>query len=990
MFLKRIEIYGFKSFAQRSVLDFDYNKKSNITAVVGPNGSGKSNVADAIRWVTGEQSSKNLRSKKSEDVIFCGSSAKAKSSYAEVSILLSDDKPVKFEINNKQHELAEVEVSRKLYRSGVSEYLINHKKVRLSDVQQLFASLGFGQSSYTVIGQGMVDRLLFFTASERKVLFDEAAGVKQYEMKREQSLRKLESTDANLIRLKDILTELEPRVTNLRRLVKRAEGRKEFEAELVAAQQAYYGSLKSEYDSLSLKSGKERAELLGKIDSLDAQISSLQVKIGTKRDNPHTKERRDLESKISLCAGERDSLMREVSYLSGQVESLGRNHQLAVSKGSELTAEKKSLTERITLLGSKLLTERKNLDVARTLEAKLKLPVEELGLAMKEVEEELRRPVDDKTSRIDDLRATISSLSSKLLASEEATARLVELRGLEKTLKDEIKHTKSEQSRIQAGADKLQSKLASLELEVRNLSSLVNPSTLASLEEDMVSLESHKGDAKDFKSKLNKLFFQFRLISKSINNEERDRLEKDISELRSSNNKVSAELVEIAVLLATKESRLGQVLTDIDYNEAKVVPNSKGDTDITKLQEELSRYEGSASERQNVLLREKDELSGRLSEAREALHAAQLENNRAGSVAAGLESELERAKKRLSYVVISLEQLQSGQKSNDKELEIKLAKSEKSLNRKEEDIAKYRGGLTQIVAAERQFEDAGISFEREKRRLLDEKNSVQSLLSRLEVELAKTQVRLEDVNEEIRVCNISIDPDKKYEYLDQMERDVMKLKIENLRRKLDTIGGVDPETEAEYNELEERASEMATQVADLTGAKADLEKVVTELDERIRRQFSDVFKQISGEFSRYFSMLFNGGTADLRLGEDEEGKFGIEITANPPGKRVQSLTALSGGERTLTSLALLFAILSVNPSPFVVLDEVDAALDESNTTRFIKILADLAHKTQFIIISHNRDTMKVASSLYGVTMNDEHVSKLISVKLTEALVGANS
>jgi chromosome segregation protein len=194
----------------------------------------------------------------------------------------------------------------------------------------------------------------------------------------------------------------------------------------------------------------------------------------------------------------------------------------------------------------------------------------------------------------------------------------------------------------------------------------------------------------------------------------------------------------------------------------------------------------------------------------------------------------------------------------------------------------------------------------------------------------------------------------------------------------------------EYFDLEKRTSQMAAQIDDLTNAKTDLEKIVRELDERIKHQFTEVFKNISGEFNRYFMMLFDGGIASLNLGEDSEGSFGIEILANPPGKKLSGLNVLSGGERTLTSLALLFAILSVNPSPFCVLDEVDAALDESNTLRFVKILTDLAKKTQFIIISHNRDTMKIANSLYGITMNDEHVSKLLSLKLTEALTVSNA
>jgi chromosome segregation protein len=371
------------------------------------------------------------------------------------------------------------------------------------------------------------------------------------------------------------------------------------------------------------------------------------------------------------------------------------------------------------------------------------------------------------------------------------------------------------------------------------------------------------------------------------------------------------------------------------------------------------------------------------------LHNAELEYNRLFALVSNKKSELMSSEKRFQEITREIEALNNQNSGlNKSDLGNKLTKTEKDLGRCEEDLAKYRGGLTQIISAERAFEQSNQTYEREKRLLQDEKSEILTKLSAIEVEVAKTQVRLEDLNEEMRLGQVGIDLDTKYGYIDQMEKDVLKLKMENLRRKLDTIGGVDPETEAEFTELEQREVAMSTQVDDLTKAKSDLEKIVGELDERIKKQFSHVFGNISKEFTRYFAMLFGGGNANLKLGEDEEGSFGIEISANPPGKRVQSLNALSGGERTLTSLALLFAILSVNPSPFCVLDEVDAALDESNTLRFVKILSDLAHKTQFIIISHNRDTMKIANSLYGVTMNDEHVSKLLSIHLTEALVGA--
>lgn len=991
MYLKRIEIYGFKSFAQKTVLDFDYKNDGNITAVVGPNGSGKSNVADAIRWVTGEQSSKNLRSKKSEDVIFCGSVAKPRGSYAEVAIVLASESLVKFELNGKEHSLAEIEVARKLYRSGESEYLINQKKVRLTDVQQLLASLGFGQSSYTVIGQGMVDRLLFFTASERKVLFDEAAGVKQYEIKREQSLRKLESTDANLIRLRDILSELEPRVVNLRRLVKRAEGRKEFESGLAEAQQKYFGSLLHEYNTLVQESEKKKAELSGKINKIELRISELQDKIDTKSENPHTKERANLEAKITICTSERDELMRQVSYLTGKVESLGHNRTLVSGKKTELESEKADLSEKIDFLKAKIAAEQATLDTALASKNMLGKPVQEILAEVQALEKGLREPAHDQTSRVVELKGRIGELTARKLIAEQASQALTELDKQERSLASEILDAKAEQEKVQKEADRLQLDLEGLENEIKKLSSLVNPSTLSGLENAIAEIEGMKPGDAGFIIKLNKLFVQFRDISKAINNEEREKLENEISRIKRAWEETSEKLVSLRIYFGTRESRLGQIQADIVNNKQKLVTDDKGKDEISRLQKELAKYEGNVSERQNVLLRQKDELQVKLAAGRDALHTAELEYNRLNSIVTNQQSELTGAERRFETVKEDLEKIETQEVGQDDvSLSEELKTAKKELDRKEEDLAKLRGGLTQVITSEREQDQAGVVYEREKRALQDEKSGVLLGLSSLEIEVAKTQVRLEDLNEEIRLGGIVIDDDVRHEYLDQMEKDVLKLRMENNRRKLDTTAGVDPETEAEYHELEVRATEMATQVEDLTKAKDDLTKVVSELDERIKHQFSDVFKNIATEFNRYFTMLFGGGSAKLELGEDEEGSFGIEISANPPGKRVQTLTALSGGERTLTSLALLFAILSVNPSPFVVLDEVDAALDESNTVRFIKILEDLAKKTQFIIISHNRDTMKCASSLYGVTMDESHISKLLSVKLTEALTVAKS
>lgn len=1025
MFLKRIEIYGFKSFAQKSVLDFEYNKAGNITAVVGPNGSGKSNVADAIRWVTGEQSSKNLRSKKSEDVIFCGSVNKSRSSYAEVSIILSDEKPFKFELNNKEHTLTEIEVSRKLYRSGESEYLINHRKVRLSDISQLLASLGFGQSSYTVIGQGMVDRLLFFSASERKILFDEAAGVKQYEIKREQAIRKLESTDNNLIRLRDILSELSPRVSNLRRLVKRAEGRKELEQEYNDIQNKYFGSLYCEYKHNSGEHDKQKNLLNTKIVQYDKEILALSEKSKEVVNNPFSQKRTDAEGAISALSAERDRLMQEVAYLKGQVESANRNISSTVNKRTSLEEEKESLKGKITFLQDKIMEEGDGLHGREKDLAMLRREIDELSGQIYAVEERLNKPIENNSDNVASLKSSLAGLLSKKAAAEVASiklreaeldlsrneARLSSLESLGKQLQSETDRAESEISSMQTLQSKADRELARFESELKKLSTAVSPESLSALDSEILKVENIKSkfldmpDAgikeglKEFLSKLNKLFVQFRDISRAVNTTEREKIEKQIGEKRRALSDVTSEITKLQISQASKKSEISNNEKNIHETNVKIaslksdMTNLKveqlvvSDDEIFSLEEEIKKYEGTANERANTLLREKGALQEKITDVRNRYHELDLEYTRNKSVVENQKSEVSGAERRLVEIENSLQGLIAVPNDpGQQEIETNLRGKSKELDKLEEDLAKQRGGLTQIISAEREYEQGGIRLEREKRELSESKNLVQNELARLEVEIAKTTVRLEDLTEEIKAVGLSYNNETKYPHLDQMEKDVLRLKLENLRRKLDVTVGVDPETEAEYTELEKREIEMSTQVDDLTKAKADLEKVILELDARIKNQFSQVFSSISKEFTRYFSMLFGGGNADLRLGEGEDGGFGIEITANPPGKRVTSLNALSGGERTLTSLALLFAILSVNPSPFCILDEVDAALDESNTLRFIKILADLAHKTQFIIISHNRDTMKIANNLYGVTMNDEHVSKLLSIKLTEALV----
>jgi chromosome segregation protein len=1046
------------------VLDFDSKDAQNVTAVVGPNGSGKSNVADAIRWVTGEQSSKNLRSKKSEDIIFCGTAGKSRGSYAEVTLILASDKPVKFELNNKEHELLEIEVARKIYRSGESEYLINRKKVRLIDIQQLMASLGFGQSSYTVIGQGMVDRLLFFTPSERKVLFDEAAGVKQYEIKREQSLRKLEQTDGNLIRLKDILVELEPRVVNLRRLVKRAEGRKEIEIEVKDLETKLFASLLAEYSDIANRADENKQNITNKITEIEKRIISLDEESQKTRNNPFKEERISLEAQLSQLRGEENKLRQEVAFINGQIESAKQNMLLVENRKVSAQNETKDLEDKISFLDTKIREEDVKLVQIRADLAKIE--PKELDILV-EIEKLNKNEGDVNTGalekKLSSLHLEIESLGNQrneiygklyaLKQNEQAIeSRNQETEGRKKRLLENISTLKARHESVNKSLDinkaeytknnnelviiiknkeQIIEKLSKKEAEVGLLSQKISKESLVELSSNLASVRKIHGELlvevenvdsatsiaelkKSFKTYAgitDNLFGSFEIVTKALDADTRQKLDSELREIRLELSRANEDISSLQISKAKIESekrnldneseRIKEELVslNVELESFGGIEKASDTKDLEadfgrQISELTTKINSKTLEEQKTVeeisslkskkLEQKNQLFSELSEVRSQKHAIEIEVARISSIILNQKSELEGTIRRLDELSAMKFEAQNG----DDELEKSLNSKAKTLDKLEMDIAKIRGSIQDATQKEKDFEQKFYTINKDKSNLNDEKNQLIQKISSLEVEEAKNSVRLEDLQEEIRLSGLEINFDAKTQILDQMEKDVAKLKIENIKRKLTTIGSVDPETEAEYHDLEARTTEMSTQVEDLSKAKDDLEKVVKELDERIKNQFSKAFKNIGSEFERYFKMLFNGGEASLNLGEDEEGNYGIEIKANPPGKRLTSLNVLSGGERTLTSLALLFAILSINPSPFVVLDEVDAALDESNTLRFLDILDDLAKKTQFIIITHNRDTMKSASNLYGVTMNDEHVSKLLSIRLTEALVAA--
>lgn len=749
MYLQKIEMQGFKTFANRTVLEFLPPKDDmrGITAIVGPNGSGKSNIADAVRWVLGEQSMKLIRGKKAADVIFSGSEKRARSGFAEVSLTLNnEDKQV------PGFEYDEIIISRRLYRDGESEYLINKNKVRLADINMLLAQANFGQRTYSVIGQGMVDAVLVATPKERKEFFDEAAGVKQYQLKREASVRKLENSEENLKQAELVLGELEPRMRYLSRQARRLEERAKLESELIALEYDYFGTL--------------HHQIRGEMNDIDARTKTVEA------------DRKRKESEIEKLRKDLAEMETEETTSDGLMK-LQKSYEELLEKRNALREKEIQLKNRIEL---------------------------ELAKAKAASEKPVKLPM-----AIEKVISSIEGFSKK-------HDRLVK--------------------RIMMSDDLTRAKKAAEEL--------------AELGEDIGRL---------------------------------------VQELKSPGHEEKSDKAKIEIPKGLEK--------ELDLVSKEVVSMASA---LTKLQDEMQDWGKKESEKRADFF-----------ETQKKLQA--------------LQSELFTLDRHLS------------------DHRVERARVE-----------------TRLESLKREAEEA-----------LEDK-AAEALSAK-----AKSGLDMREAS----------------------------TKLHKLRTQVASIGSIDKTVVEEHREARERYDFLTTQVKDLRQAKVQLETMIIDLDELIKKRSDEAFRKINREFDAYFKKLFEGGTASLKKIEQEaedetepsendpleekpakkrvaETWLGLDIYANPPGKRVKNIHVLSGGERALTSIALICAILTTNPSPFVVLDEVDAALDESNASKFSQIILELSHSTQFLLITHNRYTMEKGQVLYGVTMADDSSSRILSIKLEDA------
>ncbi len=887
MYLEKLEIQGFKSFANKNTLVFPGmldKERRGITSIVGPNGSGKSNIADAVRWALGEQSMKALRGKKSEDVIFSGSDKKGGLSMAEVSLFLNNE--------NKKAPIdySQIVLTRRLFRDGESEYLLNNSRTRLSDIQMLLAKASFGQKTYSVIGQGMVEGFLNTSLAERKEFFDEATGVKQFQIKRDESLNKLVRSYENLTQVEMLLDEIEPRLRSLTRQMNKLQKREELETQLKELQIAYYRQIWhelngkfNEQNGKFLNLEKDKLEKDKKMEALNKKLSQLETQ------NEITTEFNEWQKELAALQNKKDAVTRQLAKLEAELEI-----KLEAAGQFDLS----------------WLTGKKG----------------ELAKEMETAEEEI-----------------------KSLKTETEEAKIAVLR----------KERENISKKIEEINNKLKNKIT----------------------------DASNGEAIKINQHLEKFILKLEMAE----------AENDLGKIKKIIQEIKTDLKKI---------------TGAAKNE--------GIDEMTGLRTELT-----------AILATREELSARIHEYELNLSA----KNERGKL---LKEKLEKTKKELAQIGEKIKKY--SHKSDSSETGKEREALKKELGEVEKKIFETKEKINNFSRSLDEKRSALFELQRNATMLQNELNRLNIELNEIKINSARYETRLEDLEAEIRNSLGGLKEVKEKRVEGKIDLEAAKEKIDSLKRQLDLIGGIDPETEKEYLETKERFDFLSGQVKDLKSAIESLEKIIKELDMVIKEKFDKEFKVIQQKFEEYFKILFNGGQAkiikvmaeteenaddkkeergkatrdgketgsfDLRSQDDEDadikekqnahlkrikflqkynatGLAGVEIQATPPGKKIKIVAMLSGGERALTAIAMICAIISANPSPFVVLDEVDAALDEANSERLAKILDDLSHKTQFIIITHNRASMRRANILYGITMQDDGVSKLLSVKLDEA------
>ena len=969
MHLKSVEISGFKTFARKTEILLE----AGITAVVGPNGSGKSNLVDAIRWVLGERSARELRGTRMEEVVYSGGARRPAAGMAEVRLVLdnSDGRlPLPY---------TEVEVMRRGYRSGESEYWLNGSRARLRDIEELFASTGVTQQGYSVVAQDDVDHIIQTTAGERRALIEEAAGVRGLQHKRQDALARLRAADVDLLRLRDLARELEPRVVELRSQAEKARRQQELQAELATLR----GSLlRGEW--LAARQREQRAGQ--RVETLGKQVAAARVE--TEQASAEYERRRE---QVAAAHDARLTRERELGTLRLAATHAEARVALLAERGGAaaeaLTAAETRLAEARARSagmepdagGDALATLAVQLDGARRQLAAAAEALAQADAAHRATiaeEESARGAAAAVDAHLERLRERVASL--RLVAPGESTPppgarRLAELVDVAEGLGPAVEAA--------LGRELLDSWVApdpaAEERLARDLGAAGGAGTALLVHSAAVGGEPGQAPVPGAEP----LLLSVRAAAW---------LRPALAELL---HDVWLVEDEAAAVRLVREQRHAVAVTRQGVARTRLRISASPQSRTVDAGARLRQAEADLAEAEaaRVAADEGVKLArGALATAAATLEQARAEHGACLAQEAGLAARVDavrgRAERTAAMLVRAHHEVEEAE-SRAGELRASLAGLESERAQAEAEAGAARAALAQAPA-----EPPGEALEGLTEAVLAaEKANLEArvALAHQEDALAAAQAQLEVERAAVAELEAQLPPDARAELEGEVDWMHAQRQIARLERQLAQLGPVNELAIAEFERDSGRLAAIAGQLDDLDRARADLDKLATELGVEIERRFEAVFGAVAVNFQDTFAALFPGGKATLRLDDPALDEPGVEILAQPAGKRMRSIRLLSGGERALTALSFILALERVTPSPFYIFDEVDAPLDDANVKRFNAMLASMAEGNQFILITHNHATMAAARALYGITLEDSGVSRVVSVRLEGKQVVAN-
>ena len=909
--LKRVELLGFKSFADRTVLEFS----PRVSALVGPNGCGKSNIVDAIRWALGEQAPRSLRAERMEDVIFDGAGSRRSMSVSEVTLVFSN------EDERLPIASAEVGVKRRLYRSGESQYFVNGTQSRLRDVRELLADTGLATSGYASLEQGKIDRVLSDKPEERRAVFEEAAGILSYRTRAVEAERELKQAAANVAQVENVRREVQRRHETLRVQAQAAERYRSLRA------QAF--DVERDLELLRLRALRERRQ---RIQSRLSRETETRDKVQREIDTAAVSTR-EHRAEIERLEGERATSQERLYELATAMSGAGSEIRLGRERVDELEASMHSYQSRDHALADRIRSLETEVETVRT------------GLAAAE------RGAADAERKAADARGDAAAVGAKISETERLIA-------------DASVQTASHEQRLDGLRDRLRKVTDEIVTELdQRLGQGMQSTPSAALGNDVAE-------------SLARLHHDIGRLAASATGIAKEELARRLGEL-----------VEMAEGLMERFARYrettGSLLEELISSEGIVTHKRAIDRDMGETFWAIAELRKQTEE----LRRSNRERADRLGELRDAVQESQVAAARAQEQAASLRRQLVASQRQLDEqrqirADLAAEEHQTAEairalasSTSDREREKVL------LDREHERLQKDLGRRTAQVATHRRELDR---IDQAAQQRLLRLRQAQETLERVRVELA--EVEAED--KAIRHTFAHTHSQRLEEHSERLERieatpRELRDRLGRLRERIRGLGQVNLLAPEDFKEVAERFQFLTDQLEDLSQARTDLERVTAEIQRESAERFDVSFQAIADAFRDIFRRLFGGGRAELRLRGQEVLEAGVDILAQPPGRKLENVGLLSGGERSLTAVALMFAMYSVKPSPFCVLDELDAALDDENIGRFVGLMEEFAHDSQFLIVTHNKRTIAAAANLYGVTMEEPGVSKLVTLRLPE-------